>query len=163
MSLPDWSEIFGLSVSPVEMIARGTAMYWFLLTLFRVVIRRRIGAVGMADVLLVVIIADASQNAMSGEYRTVTDGMILVVTILWWSMFVDWAAYRFPTAQRIFEPPALLLIDRGRLLRRNLRWEFVTEDELRAKLREHGVTDYAQVKAARMESDGEVTVSKKDR
>jgi len=62
----DWAEIFGLSVSPWELIIRGSAMYLFLFAVFRVVIRRRIGAVGMADILILVIIADAAQNGLSG-------------------------------------------------------------------------------------------------
>ena len=71
----DWSALFGLSLSPLELIVRGTAMYWFLFLLFRVVIRRRVGAVGISDVLLLVIIADASQNAMSGDYQSISDGI----------------------------------------------------------------------------------------
>jgi hypothetical protein len=70
MSL-DWGEIFGISTSPPELIIRGTAMYLFLFLMFRVVIRRRVGAVGMADILVLVIVADAAQNGMSGEYRSV--------------------------------------------------------------------------------------------
>ena len=54
----DWGELFGLSVSPLELVVRGTVMYLFLFALFRVVIRRRIGAAGMADVRVLVIIAD---------------------------------------------------------------------------------------------------------
>src|SRR5690349_12251833 len=66
----DWGEIFGISVSPWELIIRGSAMYLFLYLLFRVVIRRRVGSIGMADILILVIVADASQNGMSGEYRS---------------------------------------------------------------------------------------------
>jgi uncharacterized membrane protein YcaP (DUF421 family) len=160
MSL-DWGELFGLSVPPLEMVVRGSAMFWFLFLLFRLVIRRHVGAVGMADVLLIVIIADASQNAMSGEYRSVSDGMILVSTILGWNVLVDWITYRFPRAQRLLEPPPLPLVRRGRLLRRNLRAEFVSDSELWSKLREHGVTDLAEVEAAYLESDGEVSVVKR--
>ncbi|HKX38691.1 MAG TPA: YetF domain-containing protein [Burkholderiales bacterium] len=159
----DWGEIFGLSVSPLEIVVRGTAMYWFLFLLFRVVIRRRVGAVGISDILLLVIIADASQNALSGDYKSVTDGFILVATILGWNMLVDWLTYMSTTLQRLLEPPPLLLVDRGKVLRRHLRLEFVNEDELRAKLREHGITDYAEVEKAYMESDGEVSVIKRNR
>jgi uncharacterized membrane protein YcaP (DUF421 family) len=157
----EWSELFGLSVPPLEMVVRGTAMYWFLFLLFRVVIRRRAGAVGISDILLLVIIADASQNAMSGEYKSVADGFILVATIVAWNTLIDWATYASPALQRALEPPPLPLIRRGRLLRRNLRMEFLNEEELRAKLREHGVTDYAEVKEAYMESDGQVSVIKR--
>jgi uncharacterized membrane protein YcaP (DUF421 family) len=158
---PDWNEIFGLSVSPLELVVRGTAMYLLLFLLFRVVVRRRVGAVGMADILVLVIIADAAQNGMSGEYRSITEGAILIATIITWNVLLDWATYKSSRLQKILEPPPLLLIDNGRVLRRNLRVEFVSEDELRSKLREHGVTDYAQVAKAYMEGDGEVSVIKR--
>ena len=159
----NWNEIFGLTVSPAELIVRGTAMYLFLFLLFRVVIRRRIGSVGMADILVLVVIADAAQNGMSGEYRSFTEGAILVTTIVAWNVLTDWLTYTSSRLQKILEPPPLLLIDNGRLLRRNLRVEFVSEDELRSKLREHGVTDYAQVAKAYMESDGEISVIKRQK
>lgn len=157
MSL-EWSEIFGLTVSPWEMVIRGTAMYLFLFLLFRVVIRRRVGAVGMADILILVIIADAAQNAMSGEYKSVTEGAILVGTIVAWNMLIDWLNYRVPALQKWLEAPPLLLVQNGRVLRRNLRHEFVTEEELKSKLREKGVQDVAEVAQAHMESDGTVSV-----
>jgi uncharacterized membrane protein YcaP (DUF421 family) len=154
----DWQQLFGLTVSPLEMILRGTAMYGFLFVLFRVVIRRRVGAVGISDMLLLVIIADAAQNAMSGEYKSITDGCILVATIVAWNAFVDWLTYASPRLQKLLEPPPLLLIARGRLLHRHLRHELINEEELKAKLREHGVTDYAQVDKAYIETDGQFTV-----
>ncbi|MGQ0654275.1 MAG: DUF421 domain-containing protein [Betaproteobacteria bacterium] len=158
----DWSELFRLSVSPIELIVRGTAMYWFLFLLFRVVIRRRIGAVGMGDILILVIVADAAQNAMSGEYRSITDGFILVGTLIAWTVLSDWLSFRFPALEKILQPPPLLLVRDGRIQHRNLRHEFVSEDELRSKLREKGVADLGVVKEAHMESDGEVSVVRAD-
>lgn len=157
MSL-EWSEIFGLTVSPWEMVIRGTAMYLFLFLLFRVVIRRRVGAVGMADILIMVIIADAAQNGMAGDYRSVSDGAILVGTIFAWNAIIDWLNFRFPALQSWLEAPPLLLVQNGRLLYRNLRHEFVTEEELKSKLREKGVKDVSEVAEAHMESDGTVSV-----
>ena len=157
MSL-DLQSIFALSVSPWEMVIRGSAMYWFLFILFRLLVRRRVGAVGIGDVLLLVIIADAAQNAMAGEYRSVTDGMILVCTIVAWNVLTDWATYRWRAIERLLEPPPLLLVRNGRILHRHLRVEFISEAELRGKLREHGVTDPAEVEAAYMETDGAMSV-----
>ena len=154
----DWGELFRFSVPPAEMVVRGTAMYWFLFALFRVVVRRRVGAVGISDVLLLVIIADAAQNAMAGEYRSVADGMVLVATIVGWNVLIDWATYRSVALERLLEPPPLLLIRRGKLMRAHMRHEFLSEDELKAKLREHSVEDYAEVDRAYMESDGQFTV-----
>ena len=157
----DWSQIFGISVSPWELIIRGTAMYLFLFLMFRVVIRRRVGAVGMADILIMVIVADAAQNAMSGEYKTVTEGAILVATIFFWNFAFDWLNFKVPALQGWLEAPPLLLVRNGRVLHRNLRHEYVTEDELKSKLREQGVKDYSEVAEAHLESDGTVSVIKR--
>jgi uncharacterized membrane protein YcaP (DUF421 family) len=157
----DWGEIFGLHVSPWELIIRGTAMYLFLFLLFRVVVRRRVGSIGMADILILVIVADAAQNGMSGEYRSVTEAFILVATLIGWNMLIDWLTFRIPKLQSILEPPPLLLIDNGRVLWRHLRREFVSETELKSKLREQGVADPKEVEKAYLEPDGQVTVLKK--
>jgi uncharacterized membrane protein YcaP (DUF421 family) len=156
-----WSELFGLSVPPLELVVRGSALYLFLLVLFRVVIKRRMGAIGMADILVLVIISDASQNAMAGEYKTVTDGFILISTIIAWNYLFDWAGYHFPALQKILEPAPLLLIRDGQVLRRNLRVEYVSDQELQSQLREHGIEDPAEVAKAYLEPDGEFTVIKK--
>jgi uncharacterized membrane protein YcaP (DUF421 family) len=154
----DWQALFAFSIPPLELVIRGSAIYWFLLVLFRVVLRRDVGAIAVADVLLLVLVADAAQNAMAGEYRSITDGLVLVSTIVGWNVLVDWLAYRFAAIRRLLEAPALLLVREGRILHRNLRREFLTVEDLLGKLREHGVDDIGQVRAAYMESDGEVSV-----
>jgi uncharacterized membrane protein YcaP (DUF421 family) len=157
----DWQALF-IPQMPLEMVVRGTVSYWFLFALFRFGVRRRIGAVGMADILILVIVSDAIQQSMAGEYVSITDGFILVTVLVGWSVFTDWLAYRFPAAERLLEPPPLKLVRNGALLRRNLRAEFISEAELQAKLREAGVADYAEVQSAFMESDGKITVIKQD-
>ena len=159
--MPDWQELFALSVSPWELIIRGSTVYWFLVIVFRLVLRRDTGSVGIADILLLVIIADAAQNAMAGEYRSITDGLILVSTIIGWNVFIDWASYKSPWLRRLFEAKELQLVRDGRILRRNLRRERIAEAELMGKLREHGVEDVNEVKAAYIEPDGEISVIKK--
>lgn len=150
--------LFRFGVSPVELVVRGTAMYWFLFLLFRFALRRDAGAIGIADILLLVLIADASQNAMAGGYETVTDGIVLVCTIAGWNWLVDWASYRHRGIGRLAAPPALVLVRRGRIQWRNLRREYLTVPELMAHLREQGVDKLADVKIARMEADGAISV-----
>src|SRR5688572_20665290 len=150
----DWHGLFGLSVSPWELVIRGTAVYWFLVIVFRVVLRRDTGSVGIADILLLVIIADAAQNAMAGEYRSITDGLILVSTIIVWNVLIDWLSARSPKFRRLFEADKIQVVRDGRVLRRNLLRENIAEEELKAKLREKGVEDVKEVKAAYFEADG---------
>jgi uncharacterized membrane protein YcaP (DUF421 family) len=159
----DWSQLFALSVPPLELVVRGSAMYLFLFVLFRLVVRRRVGSIGMADILILVIVADAAQNGMSGEYTSVTDAFILVGTLIGWNLLIDWLNFHVPALRKVLEPPPLLLIDRGRLQRRNLRHEHLSEEELETKLREHGIRDPAEVDKAYMEPDGQVTVLKSRR
>jgi uncharacterized membrane protein YcaP (DUF421 family) len=158
--MPDWGSLFELTVDPAELVARGTLMYWFLFLLLRFALRRDIGSIGVADVLLLVVIADAAQNAMSGGYESVTDGIILVATIAGWNWLLDIAAFRFPAVRRVLEAKPLPLVRQGKLMQRNLRKEFITMDELMAKLREQGIEKLEDVKAATMESDGEISVIK---
>jgi uncharacterized membrane protein YcaP (DUF421 family) len=151
-------ELFAVNMPPWEIVVRGTAVYWSLFLVFRFLIRRDIGAVGVADLLVLVLVADAAQNAMAGGYETITEGLILVGTLIGWNMLFDSLAYRSQTFARFVQPPPLLLVRNGRILHRNLRREFVTVDDLLAKLRGHGVDDVKTVAKAYLESDGEVTV-----
>lgn len=154
----DWPALFAFHTSPVELVVRGTLVYLFLFAVFRTVLQRDVGAVGIADILLLVLVADAAQNAMSAEYRTLAEGLVLVSTILGWNVLLDYLAYRYPRLRRTLQPRELCLVRDGQILHRNLRREFLSEDELFAKLREHGVEDIGQVRRAYLESDGMVSV-----
>lgn len=154
----DIPKLFGLSVPVLELVVRGSAIYWFLFIIFRFVIRRDVGSVGIADLLIIVLVADASQNAMAGEYKTVTDGVVLISTLIGWNFLLDWLAFRFRWVRRFAEPSTLLLVRNGRLLLRNMRREFITEEELWAQLRKEGIEHLSQVKAAYLEPDGNFSV-----
>ncbi|HEU5283269.1 MAG TPA: YetF domain-containing protein [Burkholderiales bacterium] len=158
----DWTALFSSSVPALELVVRGSAIYWFIFLLFRVILRRNVGAIAISDVLLVVLIADAAQNGMAGQYDSITDGFILVGTIAAWSYLIDFASYRSQALRRLLEPQPLPLVRDGRLERRNLRSEFMSRDELLAQLREKGVERIEDVKVAYMESDGSVSVIQKE-
>ena len=154
----DWADLFVFTVSPLELFVRASVIYWFLFLVFRLILRRDVGAIGIADVLLLVLIADAAQNAMAAEYRSITDGLVLVSTIIGWNVFIDWLAYRYPLVRRLAQAPDLLLVRNGIILHRNLRRELMTVEDLMAKLREHGVEHIDEVRSARMEGDGTISV-----
>lgn len=161
-TVSEFLELFRFTLSPGEIIARGTAVYWFLFLLFRFVMRRDVGSIAIADVLLLVLIADASQSAMAGDANTVADGCLLVAVIAAWNYLLDWASYRLPLVRRFIEAKPLLLIRNGRLLRANMRREFITADELESKLREQGISCVEAVREAYLESDGEISVLAKE-
>lgn len=156
--LEGWAALIIPDVPLVEMIVRGSVMYLGLLVLLRVILKRQPGTLGMTDLLLITLLADASQNAMAGEYRSLPDGMVLVSTIIFWNYFLDWLSFRSPRMRRWIEPAPLLLVENGKLLRQNLRRELISAEDLMGQLREQGITDLKKVKKAFIESDGQISV-----
>lgn len=154
----DWNSIFLRDTPFLEIFLRGSIVYLFLFILLRSVLKRQAGAIGIADLLVIVLIADAAQNAMADNYHSVTDGLLLVSTIVFWSYFLNWLGYRFPKLQRLIYPAPLPLIQNGRLLRRNMQQELITEEELMTQLREQGIDDIHAVKSAYMEGDGFISI-----
>lgn len=153
----DWQTILVPSMPLLEILLRGTIVYLALFMFMRV-LRRESGGLGVADVLVVVLIADAAQNAMGKDYQSITEGLILVATIVFWDYTIDWLSYRFPRFRRLVCPPALLLVEDGRLIRQNMRREMVTEDELLSHLRQQGLEEISKVRKAYLEGDGHISV-----
>ena len=154
----DLQQLMHFTVSPLELFLRGTLMFWFLFLVFRLVLRRDIGSASVTDFLFVVIIGDAAQNSMIGEGTSVSDGMMLVSTLVAWNYVIDALSYRYPRIDRLLAARKLCLIRDGKLQRRNLRKEFITVDEVFEKIREAGLERLDQVKMMHMEADGEISV-----
>jgi uncharacterized membrane protein YcaP (DUF421 family) len=154
----NWHDVFIPDTPVVEIFVRGTIVYLAIFALLRFVLARQSGNVGVSDLLVIVLIADAAQNAMASEYKSVPDGLLLVTTIVFWSYALDWLAYHFPTLRRLIHPRPLELIHDGKVNRRNLRRELITLDELKAQLREQGIEELDRVRCAFMEGDGRISV-----
>jgi uncharacterized membrane protein YcaP (DUF421 family) len=154
----NWQSLFLPHMSLAEIFIRGTVTYLLLFLLLRVGPKREAGAAGITDLLVVVLIADAAQNAMAGTYTTVTEGVLLVGTIIFWSWTLNWLAYQSSWFERFVMGPPLPLIRNGKLMHRNMRRELITEEELRSQLRLQGVNDIVQVKMAAIEPDGRISV-----
>jgi uncharacterized membrane protein YcaP (DUF421 family) len=152
--------MFAIHVAPLDLVVRGTLIYWFLFLVFRFVMRRDVGSMAVSDILLLVIIADAAQNAMADDYKSISEGLILISTILGWNFLLDWAGWRFRWMRRFLYSPRVLLIRDGKVLEQNLSREMITDDDLLNKLHEHGIEKASQVKRAWLEADGEISVIK---
>lgn len=152
--------MFALQGSVLEPLIRGTLMYLGLFILLRT-FRRQAGSLTIADLLLIVIIADAAQNGMAGDAKSVSEALLLVGTIIFWDYFLDWLGFKSTFAAKLLEPPAVQLVKNGRFLRRNMTMEMITEDEILSQLRQQGIDDISQVELCCLESNGEFSVIKK--
>src|SRR3954471_6609151 len=121
----DLAALFIPETPLLEIFIRGTATYLALFVLLRLTLKRQSGAVGMTDLLVVILIADAAQNAMAGDYRSIADGVVLVATILFWAYAIDWLGYHVPAIERLVHPLPLPLVANGALLPRNMRSELI--------------------------------------
>lgn len=157
----DWHSMFVPSVPLLETVLRGSIMYLALFFLMRFGLRRQAGTVSLTDLLMILLLSEASQNALGSQYRAVTDGLVLVLTIAFWDYALDWLGYRFPTLQRFLRPSPALLVRNGHMLRRNLQKEMITREELMSQLREQGVMDLEEVQLACLEGDGRISVIKR--
>jgi uncharacterized membrane protein YcaP (DUF421 family) len=143
--------------SIAEVLIRGTIMYLGMFALLRI-FRRQAGAIGIADLLVIVVIADAAQNGMAGESKSITEALLLISTIVGWDWIFDWLGFKSPLWKRILEPRPLLMIENGTIHTKNLEKEMLTEDDLRSQLREQGVEDVALVRKCYLESNGHFSV-----
>jgi uncharacterized membrane protein YcaP (DUF421 family) len=155
----DWHAVFTPQHSLLELFLRGTIMYLVIVVLLRVVVRRQVGgSISMTDILVIVLIAEVAGNGIADSFQSVVESTVLVGTVLLWSTLIEWLQSRYPAFERLVRDRKLKLIDNGRLLRRNMRQEFVTVEELMAQLREKGLEDCRDVKAAYMEADGRISI-----
>ncbi|MDZ8050900.1 MAG: DUF421 domain-containing protein [Aulosira sp. ZfuVER01] len=154
----DWQAIFVPSISVLELVIRGSLVYLALFSVLRLLPSRQMGTLGITDLLVVVLFAEAAQNAMASNYTSITEGAILVGTVIFWSYLLNWLGYKLPQFQRFLNPPPLLLVKNGRIIYRHLERELITEDELMSKLRQQSIEYLEDVKLAFMEADGSISV-----
>lgn len=157
----DWNGIFVPSLGIAEMVVRGTLMYLGLFLVLRFMARRQAGQFGPADLLVIVLIADAAQNGLGKEYQSVTEGIVLVITIVSWEYLIDWLNYRFPQLRPLLKAPSLTLVKDGQIVEESMRTEMLSWDELASQLRQHEIEDINEVKLAKLESDGRLSVLKR--
>lgn len=158
--MTDIVDLFSLDAGVFEMFTRGSVIYWLLFVLLRFAGRRDVGSLGVADLLVLVLVADAAGNAMSGDSTSLGDGMVIVTTIVGWSVVIDRIGYYVPFTRRFLEPSRVLLIKDGKINHQGMRQEHFTRGELMEQLRIQGIERIGDVKRMYIESNGQVSVIK---
>lgn len=157
----DWKQLFVPDSGIAEMVVRGTVTYLGLFVMLRI-FRRPTGQLSIADVLLITILADAAQNAMGGSYESVTSGFVLIGTIVFWDRTIDYLSYRYSWFTPIAEPPPTVLIKDGKVDRAALRKQRISDDDLLTHLRQQGVETPQEARLCLLESDGRISVLKRE-
>ena len=139
-------------------VFRAAVVYVALLVGLRLAGKRELGQMTSFDLVLLLIIANAVQNAMVGADTSLNGGLVAAATLLVVNWIVGWLGLRSPwVRQRVIGSPTLL-VQNGQLLTDHCRSEGVLEEEVLQALREHGVDNLATVKLAVLEVDGTISV-----
>lgn len=143
----------------VEIVGRSLAVYLAVLLGLRLGGRRELGQLTPFDLVVILLVANAVQNAMVGADTSLAGGLVAAATLLVVNASVARLRLRSPRLRQLVEGVPVVLIQHGEWVQANLRHEGLTEDEVLAAVREHGdIGEVEHVALAVLETDGSVSV-----
>jgi uncharacterized membrane protein YcaP (DUF421 family) len=150
--------MFNLDVSGWSIVVRTLIVYAALLAGLRLAGKREIGQMTPFDLVVILLIANAVQNAMVGPDTSVTGGLIAAGALIVANYGVAQARERLPWLRRAVEGTPTILINDGKFVADHLRREGLEEEEVLMAIREHGFADVKDVRVAVLEVDGSISI-----
>jgi uncharacterized membrane protein YcaP (DUF421 family) len=152
------SAVFDLEVSGWSVVVRTVIVYFALLLGLRLAGKREIGQITPFDLVIILLIANAVQNAMVGPDTSVTAGLIAAAVLIAVNYAVAFAGQRIAVLRRATEGTPTLLINDGEFVIPNMRREAIDQEEVMAAMREHGIDRLEDVRTAVLEIDGSISI-----
>jgi len=152
------SAIFSLNAPFWDIILRTALVYLALLVGLRLAGKREIGQMTVFDLVVLLLIANAVQNAMVGPDSSLTGGILAAALLLVLNALLSRLLQRYPRLRKFVEGSPTLLILHGQVLNDKMRREGIDIETLETALREHGITDRKDVEMAVLEIDGTISV-----
>lgn len=144
--------------SALGIIVRTTIVYLIILIGLRLAGKREIGQMTVFDLVVLLLIANAVQNAMVGPDTSLVGGILAAVVLLLVNAAVAGLRLRSPRLRRLVEGTPTLLVLHGEVIPQHMRREGIDEESLLVALREHGVAEISEVEMAVLEIDGSISV-----
>ena len=146
----------------LDVALRTSVVYFALLIGLRLTGTRQLGQMSTFDLVLLLIIANAVQNAMVGPDTSLAGGLVAAGVLIAWHRVIDWWRLRSRGVSKLLTGEGIMLIHAGRILEEHCVRAGITHDELRQALREHGVASVQDVMLAVLEPDGAISVVRFD-
>lgn len=147
------------SVKGAAIIAAKTAViYVFLILGLRVLGKRELGQMSLYDLVMIIVLGNAVQNAMINNDNTLVGGLVAATVLLVMNRLFNVLSVHSKQVQHLMVGEPVLIVSDGKLLPRPMRRQGITSDQVMAALREHGIDDLAQVHMAVLEVDGTISV-----
>jgi uncharacterized membrane protein YcaP (DUF421 family) len=150
--------VFQLGTPAWQIAVRAAVVYLVLLAGLRLLGKREIGQISLADLVLILLIANAVQNAMTGPDTSLEGGLLAAAVLLVVNLGLTFGGMTFPWLGRALEGRRVALIVNGHVMTGRLRRVGVSMDELLTALHENQVSGPENVYEAYLEPDGQISV-----
>lgn len=147
-----------LSNNYIHIIGSTLAVYLFIVIAIRLFGKKELAQLSVVDLVFILLISNAVQNAMVGPDSTLMGGLAAASTLFLINYLFKYLQYRFPQVGKLIQGDATMLIYKGEILKSHMKMVKITEDELMEAVREHGVASITDVDLAIMEVDGSISV-----
>lgn len=148
----------GLGSSPLDIVVRTFVVYVAVVVGLRLGGKREVGQLGTPELVALLLLANAVQNAMVGSDTSLGGGLLSGAVILLATRGLDMLIARSPLVRRVFVGESRVLIENGRVNRKAMAHEQITEDELQEALHDNGLEYRRQVKRATLEVNGTISI-----
>lgn len=153
--------MFNFGVPPWELVVRSAVIYIGLLVALRLFGKRQVGQFTLYDLVLVLLVANAVQPAMTGPDSSLAGGLVIIGSLVVLNFGIS-LLDRNRFVHRILQPQPAIIIQDGHYLRRGLQGENVDTDEVESAIREHGLSGVDEVKLGVLEPDGTISIVGQD-
>ncbi len=151
-------DLFVLAMPWWEFMLRAVVVYVVVLVMVRVAGKRALGQFTAFDMLLLVLLGNAVQNALLGKDTSLGGGLLLAATLIALNYFVGWITTRSPKLERVIEGEPVVLARHGHVLQQVLRRELVSKADFNKAMRDAGCAQVDEVDLALLETDGHITI-----
>ena len=149
--------MFNFTIAPWEIVVRSVLIYAALLFALRIFGKREVGQMTLYDLVLILLVANAVQPAMTGPDNSLAGGIVIIAALVLLNFLIG-RLDRFGFFHRLLEPEPTIVIRDGQYLLHNMRREGVEREELETAIREHGLESVTQVQMGVLEPDGTISI-----
>ena len=142
----------------MESVFRGLFIYAVLMVLFRITGKRSLGQITTFDFVLLLIISEAIQNGMVGPGYSITNALVLVVTLVTVDVVLSLVKRRSPRLEQFLDGTPMVIVEQGRPLRDRMDKERVDESDVLSAARREGLERMSQIKYAVLERNGQISI-----
>ncbi|HEX6515670.1 MAG TPA: YetF domain-containing protein [Nocardioidaceae bacterium] len=143
----------------MDAVLRALAIYVIVMILFRLNGKRSMAQATTFDFVLLLIVSEATQQALLGDDFSITTATLVVATLIGLDRLVDYLGFRFPRFDKLVESAPVILVDDGRILTDRLRRANLQEEDILEQARQlHGLESMEQVKFAVLEKSGSISI-----